>query len=373
MIQLIPFDMKKMHKKILRHVWDLLLITLISFGIALFFSRSQNITWSWAGYAMLYSFLIGGSLWKGNEFFGWLAGKKFPEKKNPALSLRVQVFILISFSIADIFLVNYIWFSLIWNNNFSDFLLNDNGWVILLIQFIVAVVIGLIFYVAEFFKAWKYSLKQEEIYKREKLSLQYETLKNQVNPHFLFNSLNTLSALIYTDQDKADRFVRKLSGVYRYILEQKDKELVSLQSEMEFVRQFIDLQQIRFGDALKVNIRLTEDNNYRVIPISLQMLVENAIKHNVVTDENPLQIDIYTDADNYLVVKNNLQKKRFIKPQDEKKPGWVQIGLANIKSRYEYLTNKEFMVNDPEKGIVIEDDTTHFIVKLPLVNNEQEE
>ncbi|MCF8233708.1 MAG: histidine kinase [Bacteroidales bacterium] len=353
--------------KILTHIRDLILITVISFLIALFFSGGQQISWAWAGWAMLYSFLIGGSLWKGNELVGYLVEKKFTEIKNPGRFLRIEIAALVLFSIADIFLINYIWFGLIWGENFPDFIVHQKGWVILVIQFIVAFIIGLIFYVMEFFRVWKEYLKQEEEFKREKLLLQYEALKSQVNPHFLFNSLNTLSSLIFSDQDKADQFVRKLSSTYRYILEQKDKELVSLRKEMDFVRDYVSLQKIRFEDSLKVNIDLRNPNDRQVIPNSIQMLVENAIKHNVITKEQPLTIKIFLEGGHHLVVKNNLQKKKSIRADEEQKPDWVKIGLNNIKARYEYLTDKNFLVNDPENDVIIEDDRKHFIVKLPLI------
>ena len=355
-------------KKILPHIRDVFFITIISFLIALFFSRNQSITWAWVGYGMLYSLLIGGSLWKGNEFLGDWVGKKYPEKRNPARTLRIEIAVLTVFSILDILFINYIWFGLIWGSNFIDFIFIKGGWTILLIQFVVTLIIGLIFFVLEFFRAWKDSMKQEEEFKREKLLLQYEALKNQVNPHFLFNSLNTLSSLIHADQEKADKFVKKLSNVYRYILEQKDKELVSLNEEMAFVDNYIDLQKIRFGNNLQTRIRLHNPAAYQVIPNSIQMLVENTIKHNVITSEKPLKMDIFMEEGQYLVVKNNLQKKKSIKPDDENKPDWIQIGLKNIKSRYEYLTNKQFLVNDPENDIIIENDKQHFVVKMPLIH-----
>ncbi len=355
-------------KKILPHLRDVLLITVISFLISLFFSRGQEITWNWVWYALIYAFLIGSSLWKGNELFGYLVDKKYPKKKNPALNLKMEIFTLLVFSSLNILVINYIWFTLIWGMDYIEFVSERSGWLIFLIQFGVTMIFGLIFYVMEFFRAWKKSLTQEEEFKREKLILQYEALKNQVNPHFLFNSLNTLSSLIHADPNKADSFVRKLSNVYRYILEQKDKDLVSLQSEMEFVRNYIDLQKIRFEESLRVDYRIGNTDDLEVIPNSIQMLVENAIKHNVITSENPLRLEIFVEDDHYLVVRNNLQKKKTISRQDTKQPDWVQIGLKNIKARYEYLTNKRFLVNDPDNDFIIEDDRGHFIVKLPLIH-----
>lgn len=181
--------------------------------------------------------------------------------------------------------------------------------------------------------------EQEEI-KKGVAQAQFESLKNQVNPHFLFNSLNVLSSLVRIDADLSEKFIDQLAKSYRYLLEQKDKELVPLKTEIEFVHAFSFLLKIRFEEKLRININLpAEVMNDFIAPLTLQLLIENAVKHNTISAEAPLIIDIFTDANNYLIVKNNIQ----IRIQQIPSTG---VGLKNITSRYHLLTTRapEFRV-----------------------------
>ena len=181
----------------------------------------------------------------------------------------------------------------------------------------------------------------------------YEALKNQVNPHFLFNSLNTLSGLVEQKPELATEFIKKLSDIYRYVLEQSDKELVSIHNEMKFVEDYIFLSKMRFGKSLIFNSELSSGNNILIVPLGLQMLIENAIKHNIISDKKPLKIEIVIE-EGFIIVKNNIQKKNTI--SSDKEP----LGMENLKKRYEYLSNVPVEV--------IESDNT-FIVKLPIIQN----
>jgi PAS domain S-box-containing protein len=183
---------------------------------------------------------------------------------------------------------------------------------------------------------------------------QFESLKNQVNPHFLFNSLNVLSSLVHIDPDLSEKFIDQLARSYRYLLEQKDKELVPLKTEIEFVQSFSFLLKIRFEEKLKINIKLpAEAMNDLIAPLTLQLLIENAVKHNTVSLEEPLIIDLFMDSDKYLVVKNNLQ----IRVQRMPSTG---LGLKNIINRYKLLTNAA-----PEFQVL--NDT--YIARIPLIKN----
>ncbi len=187
---------------------------------------------------------------------------------------------------------------------------------------------------------------------KENLQSQFELLKNQVNPHFLFNSLNVLISLIKPEPDTAERFTEQLSKVYRYVLENKEKDLVSLETEMDFLKAYVYLLEIRFKDKIKINIHLTEDKLIMLLPpIALQLLIENAIKHNTFSRKNPLLIDIYTDENDYLHVINNLQ----IRDNRIESTG---VGLNNIETRYGYLTDKKIAY-----GIV----NDNFEAKIPLL------
>jgi ligand-binding sensor domain-containing protein len=186
---------------------------------------------------------------------------------------------------------------------------------------------------------------------RDKTEIQYQNLINHLNPHFLFNSLTSLNSLININPREASSFLRKLSIIYRYILQNKDKELVTLGDELTFVQNYIDLQKSRFDDALQITVDVPEEYRPRmIVPVTIQNLLENAIKHNVLDEESPLVIRIYPEGQ-YLCVVNNLQKKSFVETSNKQ-------GLASLKSMYHYLSHREIDVAETD---------THFIVKIPLL------
>ncbi|WP_345247193.1 ligand-binding sensor domain-containing protein [Nibrella saemangeumensis] len=186
---------------------------------------------------------------------------------------------------------------------------------------------------------------------RDKTAMQYQNLINHLNPHFLFNSLTSLNSLIITEPKQASRFLQKLSAIYRYILQNKEKETVSLEHELTFVNHYIDLQKSRFEEGLQINIDVPEQYmSSHIVPVTLQNLFENAIKHNIIDDENPLVIRVYIDNE-YLCVANTLQKKHFVETSN-------QQGLDSLKSLYSYLSDRPISIAEEED---------QFIVKLPLL------
>jgi sensor histidine kinase YesM len=211
------------------------------------------------------------------------------------------------------------------------------------------------FYAATFFfKQWRHHLVKSEKLQRANLEARFETLKTQINPHFLFNSLNTLMYLV-VDNPKAAEYIENLSDFMRYLLQTIEKEAVTLTEEITLVQKYIYIQQNRFGEKLKVNIDIPERFAEEAIPpLAIQMLVENAIKHNVVSSDNHLTIQIYIDEAGFLIVENNLKEKI------DKEPS-TGVGLSNIQSRYQFLTGKE---------IVILCENGKFIVKLPLKHSQ---
>ncbi|MBK6347140.1 MAG: PAS domain S-box protein [Bacteroidales bacterium] len=186
---------------------------------------------------------------------------------------------------------------------------------------------------------------------KENLQSQFETLRSQVNPHFLFNSLNVLTSLIKIEPDLAEQFTIRLSMVYRYVLENKDKDLVSLETELDFLKAYTFLLDIRFSGKMKVIVDLPEEKlQLKVVPLALQLLIENAIKHNTFSKKQPLQVDIYHVLD-YLVIENNLQVR-------ESHVQSTGVGLNNIASRYAYFTDRKTVAGvEGEK----------FVVKIPLL------
>jgi hypothetical protein len=206
-----------------------------------------------------------------------------------------------------------------------------------------------------------YKRYQENRVKQQKIiagtaSAKFETLKNQIDPHFLFNSLNVLSSLIEENPDTAQRFTTSLSKIYRYVLEQKDKELVSVEEELSFAKTYMNLLKMRFENSVFYELPQTINNpEAKVVPLSLQLLLENTIKHNVVSQQRPLYIRIF-EEDGYLVVQNDYQKKEVL--QDRK-----GVGLENIVNRYAIITSRRVLVEQTEK---------HFTVKLPMLTKQVE-
>jgi PAS domain S-box-containing protein len=189
---------------------------------------------------------------------------------------------------------------------------------------------------------------------KENLQSQFEVLKQQVNPHFLFNSLNVLTSLIKVDPDIAEVFTERLSKVYRYVLEQKDKDLVSLATEMDCIRAYIFLLDIRFSDKVFVKVNFDETRiDASVVPLALQLLIENAIKHNTFSKKSPLHIELFIDNEGYLNITNNLQNRNT-------RMGSTGIGLVNISKRYSLLSDVQ---------PVFEMTGNQFIARIPLIFN----
>ncbi len=210
--------------------------------------------------------------------------------------------------------------------------------------------IATILYVLNFILKYQANKLKEQKERVVQISTEHESLKSQIGPHFLFNSLNVLNGLISENPDKAQEFVSELSSVYRYVLEQNDKSLVSLREEIDFSQTYMNLVQKRFEDGLEFEVVNDFDSNYQIVPLSLQILLENCIKHNRISSDEILKVKVYI-KDNYLLIKNNLQ----IKKQLHKSTG---KGLRNIIDRYKSFTRKkvEILQTDNE-----------FIVKLPLL------
>ncbi len=223
-----------------------------------------------------------------------------------------------------------------------------------------SVFVGIIVFTVIFgFYSYKWLSKQHNKLKEQKIiagtaNAKFESLKNQIDPHFLFNSLNVLSALIEENPANAQRFTTSLSKIYRYVLEQKDKELVSVQEELAFAETYMNLLKMRFENSISFELPENfEQPEAKVVPLCLQLLLENCIKHNMASEQKPLHIKIF-EKDNFLVVQNDLQKKAVL--QDGK-----GVGLQNIINRYAILTNRK---------VSIQQNSTVFAVYLPILTKQ---
>jgi sensor histidine kinase YesM len=280
-------------------------------------------------------------LWKGNEYLGTYISTRISWLKFPLRRLIVGIISTIAYTLLVMYLI-----IATYERTFHQSI--DGG---MFVSVVITIAISIFMHGREFLLNWKKAALKAEQYRRETMEAKYESLKNQVNPHFLFNSLNALSNLVYEDEDRAAMFIRELSGVYQYVIDIQDKETVPLEDEVRFLESYLFLQQIRFGEKLRVNF-LLDGIRSRVAPLALQMLIENAIKHNIVSEDEPLTITLRKEGAR-IIVENSLQKKTFI---GEESAG---VGLENIRRRYERLTSESVSVQEAN-GM--------FKVGIPLLN-----
>ncbi len=220
--------------------------------------------------------------------------------------------------------------------------------------YILAFGILAIYEASFFFHQYKRAIIETEELKTAQIQSQLENLRNQISPHFLFNSLNTLMNLIPKDQDRAMSYLSKLSKFYRYTVSNQDESLVPISTEVENAMTFADLLHERFRDNITINIECTDAGGKMTLPLSLQLLIENAVKHNIVSKSKPLHINIYCGEDGYIHVENNLQ----LKIQAVSSTG---SGLDNIKKRFAYFT---------DKSIVIKKTNGQYHISLPLIDRQ---
>lgn len=297
----------------------------------------------------MYTFLVG----LGNGFLNDFLDSKFSWTEQTRERTIAAIIGTLFLNIFIVYLCNYINFVIIQKQSHEIFFsgkYNFINW--FFINF--ALLIAAIGHARGFMLAMKQNAKKEVVEQKliaKSANAQFESLKNQLDPHFLFNSLNVLDSLIEENPIQAQRFTNSMSKIYRYVLEQKDKELVSVEEEIDFAKTYCELLKTRFEDAVTFEFAISEeDNKGLVVPLSLQLLLENAIKHNFATSSKPLNIKIITENKN-LTIENNLQTREL----PNKSTG---VGLANIVSRYNLLT---------DRNVFVEKSETFFKVKLPIL------
>ena len=297
----------------------------------------------------LYGFVLGSS---NMYFFDYLERIKWKDKLG---ARRIIIGIVSSMIITFVGLVLLRTFvsTVIFGKSLETFIANESlshyefgMWMTLIIV--------IIFHVIYYYNKYQQGRIKEQKVIAGAASARFDALKNQLDPHFLFNSLNVLSSLIDENPESAQKFTTALSKVYRYVLEQKNKELVTVDEELRFAKTYMSLLKMRFEDSIVFEIPESASNTEsKVVPLSLQLLLENAVKHNMVTSSKPLHIKIY-EADGNLIVANNLQPKQIVK----KSSG---VGLANIKQRYELLTNRKVIINQ---------EAERFAVAIPMLTKQ---
>ncbi len=293
--------------------------------------------------------LVVALLWVGNSFISHLLNQRFPWETYISKRFFIQ---LACSSIYSLICVNatYYIFKIVFTEEAPelDQILVLNIYGLLLTIPVISIHFGIYFMMQ-----WKKAFVQSENLKRTQLHTQFESLKNHIDPHFLFNNLNILSSLIGKNNVQAQNFLDSFSDVYRYVLQNKSAELVKVETELEFLESYVYMLKQRFKEGLRLEVNIPEKAKKKFIPpLSLQMLIENIVKHNVIAENAPLEVCIATEGDQYLCICNTIRKKQ--------RDGYsAQSGLKNISKRYNYLSDENIQVIDTGET---------FTVKLPLLN-----
>lgn len=302
--------------------------------------------WISIGYNLLYAIVLSVL----NVYFFEFINHKLNWKKYGRYRILIGALGSIVLTMTGIFLIRLVVEIGISGVGWNDFIAGENG-LYYFIAFLITTVVSILFHAIYFYKHWQEGKVKEQKIIAGTASAKFDALKNQLDPHFLFNSLNVLTSLIDEDPQQAQKFTTALSKVYRYVLEQKNKDLVSVDEELEFARTYVQLLKMRFEDSLIFEIpEVSQNPDARIVPLSLQLLLENAVKHNVVTAAKPLLIKV-TEEDGRLIISNNLQEKQVVK----KGSG---VGLHNIRQRYDILSDRKVTIHKTENN---------FSVQLPIL------
>jgi len=331
-------------------------IIILAFSIIITVFRILMIPeWSFLFHLLLFflQFLLLVGIWGIIILLGKYFDKRIPFSSNPARRMILQI--VCSIGIVTPVMIGI---AVVGRPYAPSFINNKFITLIIILILVITVLLNFVLSAFYFFSQWQKSVQekaelqvQTAEMEKERSILQYHHLKNQVNPHFLFNTFSSLDGLIQTDPELASDFVRHLSKVYRYVLEHKENEVVSVQTEVDFIQHYISLLTIRYKDVLKIKLDISPAGLEKgIVMVTLQMLIDNAIKHNSLDTENPLQIRIW-DEDGYLHIHNNKQLRRQIETSNKH-------GLQQLKELYSYLTKQK---------VIIKETAETFEINLPLL------
>ena len=296
-------------------------------------------------------YIIGIGSWRTHVFIANYTKIKFPELRQTKTRIMIMALCIIpfmSFSVTVIFAIYHYLNILGYRFAIADFKAG------LVVGFSVNLIFETLYEADYMLEKYKESVHEKETIRQLSVAQEFDALKSQVNPHFLFNCFNTLSSLISEDKQKAELFLNELSKVYRYLLRNNEDGLSTVENELKFIRSYFQLLQTRHGEAVQLNLQIDKRYEPYLLPsLSLQLLVENVVKHNVLSKSDPQVIDIFTTAGNKLVVNNNVRRRSVKAPSNK-------VGLENIRAKYELLKQPGFQVLEDDKN---------FTVVLPLIWN----
>lgn len=318
-----------------KKVWQFVIFCLVfSWGLGVIF---------WPGFfdslfyfvtATIWGMTIMMSQWLGNVFIVHQLDKRISWIETPVKRAVIGIISLIIYSVTAFVLVQILVHLVLEGS------LPDNYGIQAIyssqIAILIAFSIAFVFTSIGFLKSWQVSSLSAEKLKAEMMTYKYESLRNQLNPHFLFNNFNVLTDLVYKDQELAVKFISQMSDLYRYVINSGDKEVISLAEELNFLESYIFLLKTRFEKTLDIRLKIEAADDDLIVPMALQLLIENAVKHNEVSSVKPLIVEI-TRKDDYILVANNLQQKSV-------GINSTKTGLRNITQRYAFLTDKKINV-----------------------------
>lgn len=332
--------------------WLRPLIYGVVIGLVLSVILCRDCSENWESVVMMVtmSTLYSYAFWFGIPYIYKILDKKYSWLDESIKKSILSLILITIYAYLISYIINIL-FNLYYNPDDIGYSIDITNYKNHIITIVIVLIVSFFMTARGFFYEWKMQVEKEKKLIKENAQARYEILKNQIDPHFLFNSLNVLSSLIDENPDKSQEFLSKLSKLYRRTLEYKNDDLNTVENELNIVKDYIYLQNIRFEKAIESNIDISNNLLQKhLLPMSLQILVENIFKHNKTESKNPLKINIYSN-ENYIIVSNNRIKK-VVRTSNKK-------GLANIVDRYELLTDKK---------VIIESTDDFFQVSIPFLN-----
>lgn len=322
----------------------ILLLNFITSALRVYFFPGQSLFF----HAVLFvgTFIVIALYWETVLILGKWLERPFPISQRPESRIIIQI--IITFIISVIIGAIFFWGAEIYFNVITP---DSLAFMTPVLNLFTALIFNLIYFGIYYFQEWKRNLIRSERILREQAQVQYNALRNQLNPHFLFNALTSLNSLIFENQQLASNFLKQLSKVYRYTLQNQHNEVVLLRKEIEFVEHYISLLKTRFGDAIDFVINIdSKSMDKSIVPVTTQMMIENAVKHNIISPVKPLRI-LFTTEEELLVIQNNVNRKQQIETSN-------RLGLENLKALYNYLSAVPIQVIQSED---------FFTIKIPLI------